>query len=126
MTDCLFVVLRRHAVSFPAAFFRSESMPQASKTLKTIIPTVSTVFKKHKTRKICVPARTRRRSRKNCSISFPTTHQIYKAFCGALTSTACAIDGMLSPCKDEVCDISAPVATKTTRFNSPAVTRRRI
>ena len=76
--------------------------------------------------KICVPARTRRRSRKNCSISFPTTHQIYKAFCGALTSTACAMDGMLSPCKDEVCDISAPVATKTTRFNSPAVTRRRI
>lgn len=101
-------------------------MPQVSKTLKTIIPTVSKVFKKHKICKICVPARIMRRSRKNCSISFPTTHQIYKAFCGALTSTACAMDGMLSPCKDEVCDISAPVATKTTRFNSPAVTRRRI
>lgn len=41
-------------------------------------------------------------------------------------STACAIPGMLSPWREDVGDISAPVATKRTFFSIPFLMRFRI
>ena len=103
-----------------ARIFRFLSIFTDSKTEKAIVATVSAVFIIQKKLRSFCAAHIRPISRLIIFISI----LVYSFHVGLDKRTAWAIDGILSPCSEEVGDISAPVATKRTRDSSPLSSRR--
>ena len=108
--------LRLFHISDSSSLLMLKNLVTVSKTVKTIIPTVSTVFKTVRPLIIFDMDEITFKSLKKFNITPPQP-----ILSGFVTSTQWAIDGILSPCCEEVGDISAPVAVTRIFLYSPVL-----